>query len=80
MNFYSKHHLSDGRWEVTVTVTSAMTGYNDQDLTAAIRQRVDSLYQTDAQTIAVTLLQELLGAVRVEVGGFCGPKFIASKE
>lgn len=78
-SFYSKHFVTDGKWEAAVFVTE--TGQSEiVDRRPALKALLDQHYSDDAVTIAQALVTDIDGAFRADVGQFFGPVVIATKD
>lgn len=80
IQIYSQHYASDGKWGVCVTILEEEGFEAPADMRASLKAMIDRLYNEDGGTIATTILQEVMGAVSVEVRHLYGPTVIARKE
>jgi|LakMenE01Jun11ns_1017448.scaffolds.fasta_scaffold8462874_2 hypothetical protein len=77
---YSKHTITDGKWEIVLHVLEEPDRLEILDLRQNMRVLLDKLYSSDAVSIAKTMLNELMSATRVEVRPLYGPIIIGTKE
>lgn len=74
---YSKHVVTDGRWEVSVWIKEEPEHLEIRDKRQDIRVLLDRLYNSEANIIASTILDEVMDAEKVEVSPLYGPTIIA---
>lgn len=77
---YSKHTVTDGKWEIVVHVHEQPEQLDIVDIRQNLRVMLDKLYNSDAVTIAKTILNEVMSATKVEVAALYGPVIVGIKE
>lgn len=80
IKIYSKHCVTDGKWEVTVHVLEEPDTLQIVDIRQHLRVMLDKLYNSDAVTIVKTLLSEVMDAAKVEVQPLYGPTIVGTRE
>jgi hypothetical protein len=79
VQIYSKHFANDGKWSVEVTILEEKGFEAPDDLRSSLRIIIDKLYNEAPATLARTMLEEVMGAVKVEARTLWGPTVIAKR-
>jgi hypothetical protein len=77
---YSKHTVTDGKWEIVVHVYEEPDHLEIVDIRQNLRAMLDKLYNSDGVTIAKSILDEVMDARKVEVAALYGPVIVGIKE
>lgn len=77
---YSKHTVTDGKWEIVVHVYEEPDHLEIVDIRQNLRAMLDKLYNSDGVTIAKSILEEVMDATKVEVAALYGPVIVGIKE
>ncbi len=80
MKLYSLIRVIDGKWEIVVHVHEQPEQLEVVDIRQKLRVMLDKLYNSDAVTIAKTILDEVMSATKVEVAALYGPVIVGIKE
>jgi hypothetical protein len=79
IQIYSKHYATDGKWSVEVTILEEEGFEAPDDLRSSLKIIIDKLYNEAPATLVKIMLEEVMGAVKVEARTLWGPTVIAKR-
>lgn len=73
MKIYSIHTVTDGKWEVRLTIRENDDFQHRYESRPDLRALVDMHYNSEPQELAKVVLDNVLACEAVEVSLMCGP-------
>jgi hypothetical protein len=79
MKLTTRHEINDGKWRVQVWIREDEPYTHLPGQRQELRAAVELFYNVSPEAMAKSLLENILGCVRVEAETFGGPAIIAER-